>query len=332
VITHSLVTRIEFEGTRAKRIAFRPFGGGPERRVAARVGVILAAGTVGSPKLLQLSGFGPAELLRSHGVAVRKDLPGVGGNLRDHYTARIVARGRPGMDGLNSRVRGWRLILEILRWIAGYPGALGISPAHVHVFGKSGPNLDRPDWFLVFSPGSYKLGAVGLLDDFPGLSCGVTCLRPRSTGHVRITSGEADQHPTIQPNYLAEEADCTVLLAAMRAARALIASPAMQEHVEAETFPGPQVQSDDELLDFARNFGGSAFHLVGTCAMGHGKTAVVDERLRVHGAEGLWVADASVMPTLVSANTYAATLMIAEKASDMILGKPPLTPIDLQSC
>ena len=186
------------------------------------------------------------------------------------------------------------------------------------------PELGRPDWFLVFSPGSYRQGTVGLLDDFPGLSCGVTCLRPESSGHVRIVSADPGADPVIQPNYLAAEADRTVLLAAIRTARKLIASPAMAEHVEAETFPGPDTASDDELLAFARETGGSAFHLAGSCAMGGGDDAVVDSQLRVRGLDGLWVADASVMPTLVSANTYAATMMIGEKAADLMLGRPPL--------
>lgn len=326
VVTRMTVTRIAFDGLRATGVTCRPEGGGPERRIGARLGVVVAAGAVGSPKLLQLSGIGPTRLLRDRGIEVRHALAGVGENLRDHYTARLVARGRPGMDGINNRVQGWRLGREVLRWLAGWPSALGISPAHVHVFGKSTVDQPRPDWFLVFSPGSYKLGLVGKLDDFPGLSCGACNIRPESCGHVRISSADPAASPVIQPNYLAEEADQRILLAAMRAARSLISSPAMSAYVEAETFPGNQVQTDDEWLDFARRFGGSAFHLAGSCRMGSDNMAVVDDRLRVHGIEGLWVADASIMPTLVSANTYAATLMIAEKGADMILGRTPLSP------
>jgi choline dehydrogenase-like flavoprotein len=326
VLTNAPVTCIDFDGQRATGVTCRPPGGAGDLHIRARAGVVLAAGAIGSPKLLQLSGIGPPELLGDHGIRVWQALPGVGENLRDHYTARLVARGRPGMDGINNRVQGWRLGIEIARWLAGRPSAIGVSPAHVHVFGKSRPDLERPDWFLVFSPGSYKMGMVGELDDFPGLSCGACNVRPESRGHVRITSADPAAAPEIQPNYLAEEVDRHVLLAAMRAARELINAPQMHPHVDAETFPGPEVQTDDELIDFARRFGGSAFHLVGTCRMGNDAQAVVDPQLRVRGSEGLWVADASVMPTLVSANTYAATLMIAEKAADMILGRPPLSP------
>ncbi|HEU0221690.1 MAG TPA: GMC family oxidoreductase N-terminal domain-containing protein, partial [Paracoccaceae bacterium] len=321
IVTRAPATRIEFEGARATGVRYRAEGSPTETLVQAKAGVILAAGAVGSPKLLQLSGIGPAALLGAHGIAVRHELAGVGENLADHYTARLVARGRPGMDGINGRVQGWRLGIEILRWLTGRPSALGISPAHVHVYGKSAPELPRPDWFLVFSPGSYRQGMVGKLDDFPGLSCGVCALRPESRGHVRIRSADPAADPLIQPNYLAEEADRRVLLAVMRAARTLISSPAMRAHVEAETMPGCEVQSDDELLDFARATGSSAFHLAGTCRMGVGAGAVVGPGLAVHGVDRLFVADASVMPTLVSANTCAATMMIAEKAADLILGR-----------
>jgi choline dehydrogenase len=206
------------------------------------------------------------------------------------------------------------------------PNALGISPALVHVFGKSDPALADPDFFLVFSPGSYKAGYVGRLDDFPGLSCGGCALRPESAGTVRIASPDPAASPLIQPNYLATETDRRVLVAAMRAARRIVAGPALRPFVEAETFPGPTVQTDDEWLDFARRFGGTSFHLAGTCKMGPASDpmAVVDDALRVRGVEGLHIADASVMPTLVSANTYAATLMIAEKSADLILGRPGL--------
>lgn len=323
VITDALVSRVTFDGLRATGVELALLGGRSTRQVTARAGVILCAGAVGTPKLLQLSGIGPADLLRRHGIAVRHALDGVGENLRDHYTARFVARGRPGMDGINSRVKGWRLGLEVTRWLLGRPSVIGMSPAHVHVYGKSDPAQTRPDWFMVFSPGSYRQGAVGVLDDFPGLSCGACNVRPDSRGHVRIASADVTIAPEIQPNYLAEDSDRRVLLAAMKTARRLIASPAMRPHVDEETFPGPQVRTDDELIDFARQSGSSAFHLAGSCRMGNDPMAVTDATLRVHGVAGLWVADASVMPTLVSANTYAATLMIAEKAADMILGRVP---------
>lgn len=318
VVTGMPVARIDLDGARATGVVCRV--GSEEKRFAARRGVVLAAGAVGSPQILQLSGIGPAPLLGSLGIEVRHHLAGVGENLQDHYTARLVARGRPGMDGINNRVQGWRLGREVLRWMAGRPSAIGVSPAHVHVFAKSTPAAPRPDIFMVFSPGSYKLGMVGKLDDFPGLSCGSACMRPESRGHVRIASNDIAADPLIQPNYLSAEADRRVLLAGIRLARRLVASDIMRAHVDAETFPGPDVRGDDELIDFARRFGGSAFHLVGTCKMGSDDAAVVDDRLRVRGVANLWVADASVMPTLVSANTYAATLMIAEKASDLMLG------------
>jgi choline dehydrogenase len=331
VRTHALVTGIILDDRRATGVAYRRPGDATRYRVTARECVILCAGAANTPKILQLSGIGPSELLRQHGIAVAAHRPGVGENLRDHYNARLVARGRPGMDGINSRVTGWRLGLEVLRWLAQRPSALGVSPALVHVFGKSDPALSDPDFFLVFSPGSYKAGHVGRLDDFPGLSCAGCPLRPDSTGTIRIASSDPEAAPQIQPNYLAVESDRRILLAALRMARRIISGPPLQAYVEAETMPGPAVQTDDEWLDFARRCGGTSFHLAGTCKMGPAgdAAAVVDDRLRVHGIDGLRIADASIMPTLVSANTYAATLMIAEKASDMILGRAPLPAADL---
>jgi len=326
--TDALVTRVIVENGRATGVAYRHKGVGAEQIVRAGREVILSAGAFNTPKLMQLSGLGPGAVLRDAGIGLVRDLPGVGENLRDHYNARIVARGVPGMNGINRRVQGWRLGREVLRWMLRRPSVLSISPALVHVFGKSNPVLDNPDFFLVFTPGSYKRGFIGKLDDFPGLSCGSTPLRPESRGTVRIKSAEAAVPPVIQPNYLSAEYDQRIQVAALRCARSLIESAPMRPFVEAENFPGADVQTDDQWLAFARETGGTSFHPAGTCRMGPAgdPDAVVDPNLRVHGIDGLRIVDASVMPTLVSANTYAATMMIAEKAADLILGRPPLSP------
>jgi choline dehydrogenase len=328
VHTDVLATRILFDGRKAVGVAGLRQGSDAPWQVLARECVIVCAGTLNTPKLLQLSGIGPAALLREHGIAVHHELAGVGQNLRDHYTGRLVARGRGDMAGINERVRGLRLGLEVARWLLRRPSVLGLSPGVVHLFGKSLPQLAQPDYFLLFTPASYKAGYVGQLDDYPGVSCGGAVLRPQSAGYVNIASSDPRQAPLIQPNYLAEEADRQVMVAMLKNIRRLIQAAPMQRHIAGETFPGPAVSSDDEWLDFARRCGETAYHFAGTAKMGPASDplAVVDEQLRVHGLEGLRVADASIMPTLVSANTYAATMMIGEKAADMILGRPALAP------
>lgn len=308
---------ILFEGRRATGVrytqAFRV------HEVRARREVIVSAGTLNTPKLLQLSGIGPARLLQALGLPVVHDLPGVGENLRDHFTVRIAARAKNAAT-LNERSRGWRLGLEVARWLAGRPSILSLSPSLIHVYWKSRPELERGDIQVLFTPGSYKEGKTYALDDFPGMSCGARQQRPYSAGFVRLRSREPQAPPVVQPNYLADARDAQVLVRALRLARELLATRAMAPYLERETLPGPQVQSDDEWLDFARRRGATAYHLVGSCRMGPASDplAVVDPQLRLHGIAGLRVVDASVMPQVPSANTLAATLMVAEKAAELL--------------
>ena len=316
-------TGILFEDRRAVGVRFDQ--GGARREVRARREVIVCAGTLNSPKLLQLSGIGPAEPLRKLGIKVLQDLPGVGENLRDHFTVRMVSRARNAIT-LNECSRGWRLGLEIARWLAGRPSIIALSPSLVHVYWKSRPELQRGDIQVLFTPGSYKEGRAYALDDFPGMSCGARQQRPESRGYVRLRSADPADAPLVQPNYLADPRDQGVLLAALKLARRLMAAPAMARYFAGEILPGPTVASDDELLDFARRRGSTAYHLVGTCKMGPAgdPLAVVDGTLKVRGVQGLRVVDASVMPQVPSANTLAATLMVAEKAADLIRARPPL--------
>jgi len=316
---------IIFEGRRAAGVRFEH--GGRMREVRARREVIVCAGALHSPKLLLDSGIGPAAQLRQFGIPVRHDLPGVGENLRDHYTVRMVWRAR-NTRTLNEISRGWRLGLEIAKWLAGRPSILALSPSLVHVYWKSRPELTRGDIQVLFTPGSYKEGRAYVLDDFPGMSCGARQQRPESRGHVRLRSPDPREAPEVQPNYLVDPRDQAVLLAAIRLARKLMASGPMAEYFAAENLPGPQAATDDELLDYARRRGSTAYHLVGTCKMGPASDplAVVDDTLKVRGLEGLRVADASVMPQVPSANTLAASLMIGEKAADMIRGRAPGRP------
>ena len=207
---------------------------------------------------------------------------------------------------------------------------LGLSPALVHWFWKSDPMLTEPDLQGIFTPASYKEGFIGLLDDFPGMTAGVNQHRPESVGYVRVSGPDAFADPVIQPNYLSHPRDQQTLVAGIKLARSLLRTPELAPYFVSEHLPGPDATTDDDLLAFARRYGTTSFHVVGTCRMGPASdpTAVVDDELRVHGVNALRVVDASVMPNIPSANTCAATLMLAEKAADMVLGRSPLAPVE----
>ncbi len=329
--TNARASGLVFEGRQVVGVRYLRRRGGTPEEVRARREVIISAGTVNSARLLQVSGVAAPELLAKLGVPVVHALPGVGENFRDHYASRIVMRAKPHVTTLNELARGPRLWLQVVRWALRRPSILGVAPSHVHVFWKSHEALDAPDLQCVFTPGSYAAGKVYVLDEYPGVSAGAWQHRPESVGWVRAVSADVFQDPEIQPNYLSHPDDRRVHLGGIRLVRRMLATPELAPFLEAETLPGPAAQSDDELLDFARQNGTTTFHLIGTCRMGPetDPSAVVDDQLRVRGLSGLRVVDASVMPAMTSANTYATTLMIAEKAADMIRGRPPLPPAEL---
>lgn len=329
VRTDARAAQILFEGTRATGVRYiDDRDRKTEHVVLARREVIVSAGTVNSARLLQISGVGPASLLGDMGVPVVANLP-VGENFRDHYSARIVARAR-NVRTINEMSHGVGLLGQIARWALGKPSILALSPSIVHWFWKSELTLHHPALQGVFSPASYKQGFVGLLDDFPGMTAGVWQHRPESVGYVRSRSPDPFVDPIIQPNYLSAPEDRRVLLAGMKLARRLLHTPELSHFFDCDALPGPEVNTDDEWLDYARRYGSTAYHLIGTNRMGPATdpTAVVDDQLRVHGLQGLRVVDASIMPNIPSANTYSSTMMIAEKASDMIRGRPPLSPVE----
>ncbi len=324
-------TQVLLEGKRAVGLRYAKGGrGGPLAEIRARKEVILCGGTYNSPQLLQLSGIGPTALLQQHGIAVRHALAGVGENLKDHYAPRFVARVK-NIETINERVRGLKLVSEVAKWAFTRKGILAQSPTLVYCFWRSHPDVANSDLQLTFTPASYREGVQGELEREPGMTCASWQQRPDSKGTVQIRSADPFTAPVITPNYLAEESDRRVLLAGMRLARRLLASKPLEPYFEREDFPGPKVQSDSELLGAAKERGTTTFHPAGTCRMGPvtDPTAVVDDQLRVHGIEGLRVVDASIMPTMISANLNAATMMIADKASDMILGKAALEPAAL---
>ena len=329
--TGAQATTILFEYKRAVGVRYIKGGhSGQQRTVAARREVIISAGTINTAKLLQISGIGDESLLRDLGVPVVHHLPGVGAHLRDHYGVRMVSKVK-GISTINNRVQGPPLLLEIARWLIRKPSLLAVSPSLAHVFWKSDEKMTNPDLQFVFSPASFREGVVGLLDKQPGMTCGVWQERPQSTGFVRARSANPFETPIVQPNYLAEETDQQTLLAGMRLGRRLMRTSALTPYFERETAPGNEVQTDDEFLDFARQTGTTVYHLIGTARMGPDldPDAVVDAQLRVHGVDGLRVVDASIMPTMPSANTNAATLMIAEKGADMILGLAPPEVVEM---
>ncbi|WP_353212569.1 GMC family oxidoreductase N-terminal domain-containing protein [Rhodovarius sp.] len=320
VRTNARATTLLFEGKRCVGLRYAASADGPRTEIRARREVIISAGTANTARLLQISGIGPAALLQKLGVAPVHILPGVGENFRDHYASRFIMRAKPGTVTLNELARGWRLGTQLVKWATGRPNILATAPSHVYVFWKSFEGLDQPDLQCVFTPGSYKPGKTYILDDYPGVSAGSWQHRPESTGFVRARSTNPWENPEIQPNYLSHEMDRRVHIAGLRMMRRLLNSPQLSQYLEGETLPGGDVQTDDEFLDFARNNGVTTYHLIGTAKMGPADDpmAVVDDRLRMHGMDGLRVVDASIMPAMTSANTMATTMMIAERAADFI--------------
>lgn len=328
VETNALAGRILFEGKRAVGVEFRQ--NGQRRVVMARAEVILAGGAINSPQLLQLSGVGPGELLKRHGIEVVADLPGVGENLQDHYVMSVRYRLKAGVVSVNEQSKGGRLAGEALKYLFQRKGLLTLSAAHIAAFCKSRPDLAGPDIQFHILPATMDLEKLVNeqkmeLEAAPGLTIAPCQLRPESRGHIRIKSPDPSVYPAIFANYLADPLDQEVAVAGLKWARKIGEAPALAPYVDHEMDPGAAVASDAQLLEFARLAGSTIYHPVGTCQMGHGPMAVVDDQLRVRGLEGLRVVDASVMPRLVSGNTNAPTIMIAEKASDMILGRAALS-------
>ncbi len=316
VETRALAHRVLFDGKRAVGLEYRKDGA--SHRVRARAEVLLAGGAINSPQLLQLSGVGPAALLKSFGIAVVADLPGVGENLQDHVNTRLVYRARHA-NTLNEVSRSlWRKAWAGLSYMFARRGALMMGAAPIGLFVRTREGLESPDVQYQFLAGSFvKPGEA--MHDFP--ACQATCIpcRPQSRGWIKIHSPDPAVPPAIQPNYLAAEEDKRTLIAGLRIARRIFNTRAMQEYVSEEVLPGAAAESDEDWLDHIKKNAGTTYHPTSTCMMGRGEKAVVDSALRVRGLLGIRVADASIMPAVVSGNTNAATIMIGEKGAEMIL-------------
>nr|WP_315396983.1 GMC family oxidoreductase N-terminal domain-containing protein [uncultured Duganella sp.] len=316
--TAAHVLRLDVYGRRCVGVTYRQRG--QEISVKANLEVIMAAGAVQTPQILELSGIGNPALLRSMDIPVVHAAPNVGENYIDHFATRMNWRVKDALT-LNEMARGWRLMLAVSEYYSRKSGILTLGTGLVHGFVKTDPAMATPDAQYFFVHASYANAAERILDGFPGMTIGVTQLRPESTGSIHIRSRDPLVGPMIRPNLLSTEVDRTCMVRAMRIARRIVGQPAMRPYVHSELSPGAGVRTDEEWLAFARQNGQTIYHPIGTCRMGgYGDDGgVVDLRLRFKGMDGLRVVDASVVPQMVSGNTQAVVMMVAEKGADLIL-------------
>jgi choline dehydrogenase len=318
VITNALTERVIFEGRRAVGVAFR------EHRipkiVRARREVILSGGAIGSPHILLLSGVGPEAHLAEMGVDVVHDLPGVGQCLQDHYSAAVKLRCKEKITFNDVMMNPLKQLAVGVRYLVFRDGPLTMAAGPCALFARTRPELATPDVKLSISPFSSDNPAAGL-HKFSGFTVIVYQLRPDSRGEIKLKSLDAAASPSIVPRYLSDRNDQRTIVDGLKLIRRILATWHFERYIDAEFQPSSKIQTDEELLDYARQFGGTVYHPTSTCRMGNDPMAVVDPELRVHGIEGLRVVDASIMPTVASGNTNAATLMIGEKAADLIRGR-----------
>ena len=319
-------TRLIVEQQRCIGVQFQRDG--KSQNVRATREVIVSCGTINSPKLLELSGIGNPDILRSLGIEVVHALPGVGENLRDHFgpTLRWTLNKR-GIS-ICGHGRGWKLVRELVRYVVSGDGFISQGLGTMRVFARSREGIEDSDIQMMANPFLVDVGGgAGIsgthgrrsMSRVDGFYMSTQVQRPESTGSIHVRSVQPDAPPMIRYTFLATENDRRVAIAGVKLARSIVAKPPLGQYVERELTPGPSVNTDSDILSFIRTTGTTTYHPVGTCKMGHDGLAVVDDRLRVHGVAGLRVADASVMPMIISGNTSLPCIMIGEKASDMIL-------------
>ncbi|MGC5703290.1 GMC family oxidoreductase N-terminal domain-containing protein [Pseudomonas sp. NFXW11] len=323
VLSNTLTHRVLLQGQRA--IGVEVSQGGQVRQLLARREVILCAGAINSPQLLLLSGIGPAEELEPHGILPRHPLPGVGRNLQDHQDIVLMYRSDPGLSyGLSPRG-----LLPLLRapwqYLTRRRGPLTSNTVESGAFLRLHPDDAVPQLGLIVAP-ALKNQPQRLVPLGHGISLHVAVMHPQSRGRVRLSSADPRAKPLIEANFLSHPEDLRKLVTGLRLVRQLAATRTFSRHLQGELVPGPEVQSQEQIEQWIRHNLGTVFHPVGSCKMGHDELAVVDDQLRVHGLEGLRVADASIMPSLITGNTNAAAIMIGEKAADLLLGHSPLQP------
>ncbi len=318
ILTGAEAASLMVEGTRCIGVRYRR--NATMHEVRATREVIVSAGTVGSPKLLELSGIGNAARLGNLGVSVVKDLPGVGENLRDHYGPYLKWRFREKGISLGGRGTGWRLVVAMLRYAFFRKGFISQGIATVRVFGRSNDQVEDADIALLVNPYLVEIrNGKRRLSPVQGFFAAAQVQRPESAGSIHIESSDPFAPPAIRYCFLATEKDRAMAIAAVRRAREIAAAKPLADAIAEEIEPGPQVQTDGQILEYVRTMGTTTYHMAGTCKMGTDAMAVVDERLRVHGVQGLRVADASIMPVIISGNTSVPCIMIGEKCADMVL-------------
>ena len=314
--TNALATKITINKKRSNGVTY--IKGNQTFLARANKEVIISAGAIQSPQLLQLSGIGPRDLLSQHGIEVVHHLSGVGRNLQDHLQIRVIHRCNKPITTNDIMKNPLRKLSMGVKYFLFRNGPLSIGINQAGAFVRSTDDIESPDLQFHFAALSAELPGAPL-HDFSGFTSSVCQLRPESSGYIEIKSSNPQETPAIHPNYLSADVDCDVAIAGLKVARKIATSPALSNLITDEYMPGTDVRSDEELLEFARASGVTIFHPVGTCKMGTDSTSVVDNRLRVHGVNDLRVVDASIMPVITSGNTNAPAIMIGEKASDMIL-------------
>jgi len=319
VVTEALTQRLLFEGKRCVGVAYEQ--GGAQREARCGREVILSAGAIGSPQILELSGVGDPQRLRDHGIDVRHELPAVGENFRDHINARIQWKVAARGVSYNERVQGLGLVREVLKYLGTGGGFLSLPSAPLLTFLKTRPELQTPDVQMHLVPYAVKDPKRRKLHPFPGMTVACYQLRPESLGSIHIRAADPKAQPAIRFNFLSDPIDCRTMIDGFRMMRKIVEAPPLDSYRGEEYSPGSQIDSDDEILGWIRENSETAYHPIGTCRMGQGPNAVVDDRLKVHGLDGLRVADASIFPTMPSGNTNAPSIMVGEKAADLIRGR-----------
>jgi choline dehydrogenase len=317
IVTNARAGTLMFEGRKCVGVTYRR--GKQKEKIRASKEIVLCGGAYNSPHLLQVSGIGPASHLKEIGVDVLHDLPGVGSNLADHWGARMKHRVRKSEITMNQLSRFPRVITEVGKYVLFGNGALTFGVTSAMVFCRSREGLSSPDLQLTFTPATPIDTGQGALEREPGVQLTAIPVRPESRGHVMSGSSDPFSDPVISPAYLTDDNDINVVVSGIKICRRIFEAPALKEVSFGEFAPGPGVRTRDEIKNFMQQHGGTIHHPVGTCKMGEDTAAVVDSRLRVHGIEGLRVADASIMPTLTTGNTNAPTIMIGEKCAAMML-------------
>ncbi|MBV8393404.1 MAG: GMC family oxidoreductase N-terminal domain-containing protein [Alphaproteobacteria bacterium] len=316
VVTSAHTLRVLLEGRRCIGVEYEKDGKVVQARARE---TILSAGGVASPQILELSGIGRPDLLKQHGVEVKHELPAVGENFRDHINARIVWKVKDPKVSYNHMARGMGAVTQFMKYLATGGGFMSLPSAPLLAFLRTRPELATPDVQMHLVPYSIKDPKTRKLQDFPSMTISVYQLRPESLGSIHIRSADPKAHPAIRFNFLADKIDQDAMVGGFRMMRKIVDAAPMDVYRDSEFSPGPSVQTDEEILTWIRNNSQTAYHPIGTCRMGPaGPSTVVDDKLKVHGIEGLRIADASIFPTMPSGNTNAPSIMVGEKMADIL--------------